>query len=83
MVQRLLCSVDDELRISLTHAFYKAIWVDNEDTSNLEVIQKIANKFNIDNVESLINLEENKKKLEDNTKEAIERGAPGGNIHIY
>ncbi|XP_066928678.1 uncharacterized protein [Clytia hemisphaerica] len=73
-------SESDKLRSALTHRLFDAIWIKQEDVSDLGVLQNIANslKFDID-VKGLVEDKKHPSKqiLIDNTQEVVDRGAFG------
>jgi len=69
---QLLSGISNDLRAALTHALYRAYWVDNLDISSPAVLQTILAKLS-----SGSTIVYDSQKLRDNTQEAFENGAPG------
>lgn len=74
---RMLCMAPENLRSKLTHALYKAYWVDNLDIANMDVIVSIAKQNGFNVTPDIITSSEAKKRLEDNTNYVVSMGAPG------
>jgi len=76
---RLLTSVDDNNRPKLSHAFFKAYWVDDQDITDIAVLYKITKEVGIEVAKDLISnpSEETKEKLTSNTEEVVQRGGFG------
>ncbi|KAJ3338819.1 hypothetical protein HDU93_009041 [Gonapodya sp. JEL0774] len=77
---RLLWACPDAQRPTLSHALYKAYWVDNLDVSSISVLQNIVDsvvpELQMD-VQSSVDDERNKDLLRKATEEAVKRGTPG------
>ena len=72
---RLLCACPENKKPALTHALYKAYWQDEQDISNPEVLNAIAQKFGLK--KDIFALQKNKTQLYTNTEEAVKRGVFG------
>ncbi|KJE93596.1 DSBA oxidoreductase [Capsaspora owczarzaki ATCC 30864] len=71
---------NDAHRRALTHALYRAYWVDEQDISSEATLQRIAQASlgaETPNVQERIGAPESKAALERNTDEALSRGAFG------
>ncbi|KAE9987501.1 hypothetical protein EG328_002486 [Venturia inaequalis] len=78
---RLLHHVSNHERAALTHALYKAYWVDEADITDHKVLLDIARKSGIASAgnlgEDVFRDEEDRKRLERATDDVIKRGSPG------
>lgn len=72
---RLIYSLKNEDRPALTHALFKAYWVDDVDVSDLTVLREIARERGIPDPQ--IDTPSLRTALETATLQAVSRGAPG------
>ncbi|KAI5061918.1 hypothetical protein GOP47_0022457 [Adiantum capillus-veneris] len=72
---RLILSTQKADRPSITHALFRAYWVQNLDISSMEVLEKVAHQFGTPLVS--INCEESKRQLHENTVKLASMGAFG------
>lgn len=79
---RLLYFVSEDQRPKLTHALFKAYWVDGQDVSNRAVLANVARQaLGSDVVKAIedgsFEGDKQRRELEKSTDLAVERGAPG------